>query len=51
MIPEATIRLEKFDGARESLRESLRDIPMTADKRDEIDYAINVMVRLFNEVN
>ena len=51
MIPEKTIREEKFNATIISLENRLEDIPMTRDCRDRIEDTIYQIKTIFREAN
>ena len=51
MIPEKSIREEKFAGHNTELAEVLREIPMTERQRNLIQRHIDMMESIFREAN
>ncbi len=51
MIPETSIRSEKFYGANSYLKELLNEVPLTRDQRDRAERLISDMEIVFEEAN
>ncbi len=51
MIPDKTIRVEKWTGSRFGLEQTLNELPLTQKDRAKINFYINNMEEAFVEAN